>query len=559
MSAQPAFSWRRLGAILIERGLISPEQLRLGFEEQALTGRRLGEIVVEEGWLTSLDLAVALAEQYRLPFVDLSGTQIDYDVATSLPEHLARRYQALPLRAVDEQTLFVVVADPTDVHSIDGLQLALQRKVELGVADQRDLDFAIRNAYRGEAEVEAEDAVIQQAEERDEIWNSATSVPAVKLVNNALGRCIEEGASDIHFEAEDDGIVVRARVDGVLREVMTIPKRLQNGVISRLKIMGTLDIAERRAPQDGRMFVKVAGEPVDLRIAVLPTTNGEQVVVRVLHREARGRGLADLGMDAATEATFVQAVSQPHGAIIACGPTGSGKTTTLYTALHLLNHPGRALMTIEDPVEYQLRGVAQIEVLPKGGLTFARGLRTILRSDPDVLLVGEVRDEETARIAIQAAMTGHLVLTSLHSQNTASSIERLKDMGVEPSLLSAAINCIIAQRLARRLCLDCRQPYTPSQEELEELEIDGGPVPTLYEPVGCARCSRTGYKGRIALYEIMPMRGQLRSLVRASADEIQAAAVQGGMRTLKQDGNRLVIEGITSLGEIRRITGDDLT
>jgi type IV pilus assembly protein PilB len=557
MSAQPALSWRRLGAILIERGLVTPEQLRLGFEEQALTGRRLGEIVVEEGWLTSLDLAVVLAEQYRLPFVDLSATPIDYDVATQLPEHLANRYQALPLRAVDEQTVFVVVADPTDVHAIEGVQLALQRRVEIGVGDQRDLDFAIRNAYRGE--VDAETAIVEQVEQRDEIWHSATSVPAVKLVNNALGRCIEEGASDIHFEAEEDGIVVRARVDGVLREVMTIPRRLQNGVISRLKIMGTLDIAERRAPQDGRMFVKVAGEPVDLRIAVLPTTNGEQVVVRVLHREASGRGLADLGMNEATEAAFVQAVSQPHGAIIACGPTGSGKTTTLYTALHLLNHPGRALMTIEDPVEYQLRGVAQIEVQQKAGLTFARGLRTILRSDPDVLLVGEIRDEETARIAIQAAMTGHLVLTSLHSQNAASSIERLKDMGVEPSLLSAAINCIIAQRLARRLCLDCRQPYTPSQEELEELEIAGGPVPTLYEPSGCARCSRTGYKGRVALYEIMPVRGHLRSLVRASADEILAAAVQGGMKTLKQDGNRLVIEGVTSLGEIRRITGDKLS
>ena len=557
MSAQPALSWRRLGAILIERGLVTPEQLRLGFEEQALTGRRLGEIVVDEGWLTSTDLAIVLAEQYRLPFVDLTGTPIDLDVATQLPEHLAHRYKALPLRAVDEQTLFVVVADPTDVHAIEGVQLALQRRVELGVGDQRDLDFAIRNAYRGE--MEAETAIVQQVEQRDEIWHSATSVPAVKLVNNALGRCIEEGASDIHFEAEEDGIVVRARVDGVLREVMTIPKRLQNGVISRLKIMGTLDIAERRAPQDGRMFVKVAGEPVDLRIAVLPTTNGEQVVVRVLHREASGRGLADLGMNEATEAAFVQAVSQPHGAIIACGPTGSGKTTTLYTALHLLNHPGRALMTIEDPVEYQLRGVAQIEVQQKAGLTFARGLRTILRSDPDVLLVGEIRDEETARIAIQAAMTGHLVLTSLHSQNAASSIERLKDMGVEPSLLSAAINCIIAQRLARRLCLDCRQPYTPSDEELEELEIVGGPVPTLYEPAGCARCSRTGYKGRVALYEIMPVRGHLRSLVRASADEILAAAVQGGMKTLKQDGNRLVIEGVTSLGEIRRITGDKLT
>jgi len=257
------------------------------------------------------------------------------------------------------------------------------------------------------------------------------------------------------------------------------------------------------------------------------------------------------------EAAFVRAISQPHGAIIACGPTGSGKTTTLYTALHLLNHPGRVLMTIEDPVEYQIPGVAQIDVRPKSGLTFARGLRTILRSDPDVLLVGEIRDEETARIAIQAAMTGHLVLTSLHTHNAASSIERLKDMGVEPSLLSASVNCIIAQRLARRLCLECRQPHAPTQDELEELEI-GGPVPALYEPVGCARCAHTGYRGRVALYEIMPVQGHLRTLVRASTEEIFAAAVEAGMTTLKQDGLRLAYEGITSLGEIRRITGDRL-
>jgi type IV pilus assembly protein PilB len=556
VSAQPAVSWRRLGAILVERGLLTPEQLRLGFEEQAQTGRRLGEIVVEEAWLSSLDLAVALAEQYRLPFVDFAEVEVDEDLATILPEHLALRYHALPIREVDERTLFVAVSDPTDMHAIHALQLALQRKVELGVADRRELDFAIRKAYRGDVEVDPDDESRDDVHDREEIWHSATSVPAVKFVNNALGRCIDEGASDIHFEPEADRMVVRARIDGVMREVMTIPKRLQPGVVSRLKIMGSLDIAERRAPQDGRMFVKVGGDPIDLRIAVLPTTNGEQVVVRVLHRAAQGRGLADLGMDAATEAAFVQAISQPHGAIIACGPTGSGKTTTLYTALHLLNHPGRALMTIEDPVEYQIAGVAQIEVRPKSGLTFARGLRTILRSDPDVLLVGEIRDEETARIAIQAAMTGHLVLTSLHTQNAASSIERLKDMGVEASLLSSAINCIIAQRLARRLCLECREPYAPTDDELAELEVGDGPSPTLYEPVGCTRCSRTGYRGRVALYEIMPVRGRLRSLVRASTEEIFAAAVQGGMKTLKQDGLRLVREGVTSLSEVRRVTGD---
>jgi type IV pilus assembly protein PilB len=559
MSAQIAVSWRRLGAILVERGLITTDQLRSGFEQQALTGGRLGEIMLGEGWLSSIDLAVAVAEQHNLPFLDLADEPVDSEFAALLPEHLARRYRAIPVRAIDDKTALVAVADPSDVQSLDGLRLALQRKVQLTVADQHELELALGRVHRGDVEIGDDDVPLERASQREEIWDSPTDIPAVKYVNNALGRCIEEGASDIHFSAEEDGMVVRARVDGVMREVMAIPKRLQSGVVSRLKIMGSLDIAERRAPQDGRMFVNVAGKPIDLRVAVLPTTNGEQVVVRVLHRSTSSLGLSDLGMDAAAEATFVRAISQPHGAVIACGPTGSGKTTTLYTALHLLNHPGRVLMTIEDPVEYQIPGIAQIEVRPKNGLTFARGLRTILRSDPDVLLVGEIRDEETARIAIQAAMTGHLVLTSLHTHDAASSIERLKDMGVESSLLSTAVSCIIAQRLARRLCVECRQPHSPTHDELEEMEIGDMSVPVVYEPAGCPRCARTGYRGRVALYEIMPVRGLLRTLVRASTDEILAAAVHAGMKTLKQSGHRLVLEGVTSLNEVRRVTGDRLT
>jgi type IV pilus assembly protein PilB len=562
MSAQvSAVRWRKLGAILVDRGLITADQLRRGFEEQAISGRRLGEIVVEEGWVSPLDLALALAEQHNLPFVDLIPDDVDFDLAVLLPEHLARRYKAVPVRDAGEFAVLVAIADPSDLQAIDELRLALKRKIELAVADVRDIEAVIRSVYRADLEVdELEPSQLEVTEEREEIWNSATSIPAVKYVNNALAQCIDEGASDIHFEPHEDRLVVRARIDGMMREIMTIPARLQSGVISRLKIMGSLDIAERRAPQDGRLFVKVAGTPVDLRIAVLPTTHGEQVVIRVLHRASQGLALADLGMSPEAEATFVRAIRQPYGAVIACGPTGSGKTTTLYTALEQLNDPNRVLVTIEDPVEYQIPGVAQIEVRPKSGLTFARGLRTILRSDPDVLLVGEIRDEETARIAIQAAMTGHLVLTSLHTHNAASSLERLKDMGVEPSLLAAAVNCIVAQRLARRLCGECRRPYTPTGEDLEELGGLAGESLQLYDaaPGGCSRCSRTGYRGRVALYEIMPVQGRLRGLVRASTDEIFAAAVQEGMRTMKQDGLRLALAGVTSLTEIRRVTGDRL-
>jgi len=557
-----AVRWRKLGAILVDRGLLTADQLRSGFEEQAISGRRLGEIVVDEGWVSPLDLALALAEQHNLPFVDLIPDDVDFDLAALLPEHLARRYNAIPVRDAGEFSVLVAIADPSDLQAIDELRLALKRKIELAVADVRDIEAVIRSVYRADLEIdELEPSLFEVAEEREEIWNSATSVPAVKYVNNALAQCIDEGASDIHFEPHEDRLVVRARIDGMMREIMTIPPRLQPGVISRLKIMGSLDIAERRAPQDGRLFVKVAGKPVDLRIAVLPTTHGEQVVIRVLHRASQGLALADLGMSPEGEAQFVRAIRQPYGAVIACGPTGSGKTTTLYTALEQLNDPNRVLVTIEDPVEYQIPGVAQIEVRPKSGLTFSRGLRTILRSDPDVLLVGEIRDEETARIAIQAAMTGHLVLTSLHTHNAASSLERLKDMGVEPSLLAAAVNCIVAQRLARRLCGECRTQYVPNDDDLEELGSPGDPDLQLYEaaPGGCARCSRTGYRGRVALYEIMPVQGRLRGLVRCSTDEIFAAAVQEGMRTMKQDGLRLALAGVTSLTEIRRVTGDRLS
>jgi type II secretory ATPase GspE/PulE/Tfp pilus assembly ATPase PilB-like protein len=329
-------------------------------------------------------------------------------------------------------------------------------------------------------------------------------------------------------------------------------------VIARLKVMGGLDLAQRRAPQDGRVAIRVAGHPMDLRIAVLPTTHGEQVVLRILHRAVEGRlGLAELGMDSKTESTFLRSIAQPYGAIIACGPTGSGKTTTLYAALDLLNEKSRVLVTIEDPVEYQMPGVGQIEIDPLAGLTFARGLRTILRSAPDVMLVGEIRDEETARIAMQAAMTGHLVLTTLHTHNAASSIVRLKDMGVEPGLLATSVNCIVAQRLARRLCLTCREPYVPTEEQRLDLGlVEHTEDFELYRARGCNDCFSTGFKGRVALYEAMPVTVKIRRLIEASTEDISAAAVGEGMTTLHESGISLCIAGITSPEEIRRVTGD---
>jgi type IV pilus assembly protein PilB len=545
-----------LGSLLLRDGLLSAEQIEEALAVKEQTGARLGEIVVARGWVDSSQVAQALAEQHGLEYVALAGAQLEPAAVGLLPERLAHRYGAVPVRFLDEETILVAVSDPTDVLASDDLRLALGLNVRIGVAAADELARVLRRVYRATVEITESDS---ETTSTDDVRNvAATSAPAIKLVNALVARAIDEGASDLHFEPQAGGVEVRARVDGVMRHLATVPRDLQPAVTSRLKIMGELDIADRRSPQDGRVSVRVGGQPMDLRIAVLPTTHGEQVVLRIMHRAGERLGLQDLGMSPAAEETFARAIHQPYGAVLACGPTGSGKTTTLYAALDRLNDDKRVLTTIEDPVEYQLPGATQIEVNPRAGLTFARGLRTILRSDPDVLLVGEIRDEETARIAIQAAMTGHLVLTSLHTHNAASSLARLKDMGVEPGLLATSINCIVAQRLARRLCTECREPYRPAEADLADL---GGQVPDepLYRARGCPSCAGTGYAGRVALYEVLPVVGPIRRLIEASTEEIFAAAIELGMRTLRQDGIRLCIAGTSSLDEIRRVTGDRLS
>jgi type IV pilus assembly protein PilB len=552
----------RLGDMLVRDGLVTPEQLReaLAYKVEN-THKRLGEIVVERGWVSSRDLANMLAEQHGLEFVELGQSPIDDAAADLLPERLARRYRAVPVKFLAEDSVLVAVADPTDVVASDDLKLALGLNLRLAVAEAGDLERTLTRIYRTEVELEGAPDVgaeLAAEEAEDDIKESAaTSAPAIKLVNSVLSRAIEDDASDIHFEPEARELVVRARIDGVTRRLTTIPKSMQAAVISRLKIMGELDIAERRLPQDGRVSIRFAGHPMDLRIAVLPTTHGEKVILRIIGRLTHKLGLADLGMSKEAEQAFTRAIRQPYGAVIACGPTGSGKTTTLYAALEMLNEEGRVLTTIEDPVEQQLAGVAQLEVSAKAGLTFARGLRTMLRADPDVLLVGEIRDEETARIAVQAAMTGHLVLSTLHTYNAASSIARLKDMGVEANLLATSVNCIVAQRLARRLCQECREEYVAGAEDLAELGLpDAGEQMALYRPRGCMQCAETGYRGRVAIYEVMPIRGKVRRLLGASTEEIFAAALEQGMKTLFDDGIRQCLAGVTSLDEVRRIAGD---
>jgi type IV pilus assembly protein PilB len=550
-----------LGRLLVERGLLTLAQLEEALLEKETSGARLGEIVVARGWLTAVDLAQALAVQHDLEYLDLGKLEVDPAAALLLPEKFARRYGALPVRFLDDDVVLIAICDPTNVLTSDDLRLALGLNVRLAVSTRTDLERTIGRIYRDELgmsedfEDEAEEPTEAVTDIRE---GAATSAPAIQLVNQLIARAIDEGASDVHFEPQTNQLLVRARVDGVMRKIGTVSKSMQAAVTSRLKIMGELDIAERRQPQDGRVSIRLGRVPMDLRIAVLPTTYGEQVVLRIMRGVTGHLTIDDLGLNAEAHASFVRAIRQPYGAVLAVGPTGAGKTTTLYAALDHLNDPDRVLMTIEDPVETQLQGVNQIEVTPKAGLTFARGLRTILRSDPDVLLVGEIRDEETARIAVQAAMTGHLVLTTLHAHNAAASIARLKDMGVEPSLLATSINCIVAQRLARRLCVECREAYEPDDDELRELALEHGHGLTLYRAKGCVACAGTGYAGRIALYEVMNVHGRIRRHIEDTTEEIFAAAVEDGMTTLRQDGVRIVLEGISSVDEIRRVTGDRL-
>jgi type IV pilus assembly protein PilB len=547
-----AFARPRLGELLLREERLSPEELAAALLERERSGRRLGQILVELGYVTSRELAKLLAEQSGLDFLDLEEAEIDPSVAKLLPEKYARRYGALPVKLLDDDLVLVAVADPTNVVTSDDLRMALGMGVRFAVVDEIELEPRISRFYRIEAHLESD----AEVENEDSAEGNPESTVAVRLVNELIAVAVDSSASDLHFEPQTNGMVVRARIDGLTRRIGSVPKSDQASLVSRLKIIGELDIAERRLPQDGRASVRVGPRKLDLRMAVLPTPAGEKVILRIHHRAEGRLELEQLGMSPDARGTFTRAVSQPFGAVIVCGPTGSGKTTTLYTALDLLNDEGRVLTTIEDPVEHQMPGVSQVEVNPRSGLSFARGLRTILRADPDVLLVGEVRDEETAKIAMQASLTGHLVLTTLHSQSAPSAVARLKDMSVDPGLISAAVNLIVAQRLARRLCLRCRRAAAALPEELEELGLEGGDEVLLYSANGCEECAGTGYKGRVALYEMMPIAGSVLSSLDARTEVIHAAAVAEGMTTLRQDGCRVCLDGVTTLDEVRRVAGD---
>jgi type IV pilus assembly protein PilB len=547
--------WPALGTLLVRDGSVTPEQLERALEEKRRKpDKRLGEILVEQGATTRAQIGRILAEQHELEYIELNENRIELDAAGLLPENLARRYQAVPVRFTDDGSILVAVADPTNVLFSDELRLALGVPVRVGVASADAIDRAITHIHE---EVHELEEVEEETDGGATVLDLDHETPAVVFVNKTINRALDVGASDIHFSPQQRRLHVRARVDGVVREVTSIGSSHAAAITSRLKIMGGLDIAERRAPQDGRVSIRRGNQTVDVRMAVLPTTFGEKVTLRILNtREAPG-SLEELDMWPRSRDLLQHAISQPYGSVVVVGPTGSGKTTTLYGCLQELNREDVTCMTIEDPVEYRAEGLDQIEVNVRAGLTFAAGLRTILRSDPDIILVGEIRDEETAQIAFRAAMTGHLVLTTLHAQTAAAAIQRLLDIHVDPGVISTSINCFVAQRLARRLCQDCAEPYQASQDELATIGVppEYGEL-QLFRAVGCAECGGAGYRGRVGLFEVLPMSDEISRLIGAPTREIEAEAVRRGMFTMRDDGIRLSMAGMTTLEEVRRVAGD---
>ncbi|GBC86869.1 Type II secretion system protein E [bacterium HR12] len=552
---------KQLGQILLEQGLLTPEQLEHALEEHRRTPRSLGRTLIDLGYIKERDLVRALAEQVGLEFVDLSETKIDPVVASLLPEPLCRRYRALPIGERDGK-LLVAMSDPANVYALDDIRTLTGRDVQPVVATAKDIEQAIQkfSAMGEQVEALASEAAEKLEAESDltEVEAAVEDAPIVKLVNAIMTQAVADRASDVHIEPTEKDVRIRFRVDGVLHEVMHSPKNIQNGLISRLKVMADLNIAEKRVPQDGRVSMRVSGRQLDLRLATLPTVYGEKVVIRILDKSNALLQLSELGFQEEAYRRFERSFRKPYGAILVTGPTGSGKSTTLYATLNIVNSPDRNIITVEDPVEYRLPGVNQIQINPKAGLTFASALRSILRADPDIILIGEIRDRETAMIAVESALTGHLVLSSLHTNDAPSAITRLTEMGVETFLVASAIDCVVAQRLARRLCDRCKEPYVPDPQELREAgftEEQMERIHQLYRPVGCEACSRTGYRGRFGLYEVMPMSEEIERLTveRASSEAIRAVALEQGMIDLRADGLMKAMQGLTSIEEIARV------
>ncbi|NTW27969.1 MAG: Flp pilus assembly complex ATPase component TadA [Coriobacteriia bacterium] len=553
-----SYTREKMGELLVRLGLVTEAQLDSALVMQKANGGKIGEILVHQLVLTEDQIAEALASQKGLPHVNLAATEIDRSAVSLLPVRVARRRNIIPI-GFNGDHLILAMSDPLDVEAIDETAIRTGYKIDPVVASSTQVLYAIEK-YSMSSDVMQEFGAADVAEEESDEGEGIVvegDVPVVRIVNQLIREAVMDNASDIHFEPQEHQLRIRYRIDGVLQDVANLPKSTQAGILSRVKVMADMDITERRRPQDGRIALKMDEMTLDMRVATLPTPNGEGIVIRVLNSGVSFHQLDDLGLSTHNRPILERMLARPYGAILIAGPTGSGKTTTLYASLNYVNLPTRKIVTVEDPIEYRMEGLTQVAVNTRIGLTFAAGLRTILRFDPDVVMVGEVRDAETASIAIRAALTGHLVLSSIHTNDAPSALTRLNDMGVESYVTSSALIGSIAQRLVRVLCPHCKKPVKASWDELVAVGFDNDEARSVqaYGPVGCEQCRKTGYKGRQAVFEIMEMDEDLTRLFikNAPSEELRELAISKGMRTLRRDALDKVAEGITSLEEVARV------
>ena len=554
-------SSRFLTDVIVDLGLASRERV-----DEAIAAARSGattpeQVLLSTGAVNQEGLARALAERYGLDYLDLTVFAVDVSALNLVSSTAAKRYEAVPVGFVNERTLLLAMADPSNVLAVDDIAIMTGYEVRPAVATSEDIGGLLSRMARLDGLVDTTGEEEEAPVEIVDLRESADDAPVIKLVNQLIGQAVDDGASDVHFSPDGKELKVRFRVDGVLHDITTVQRRMVAGVVSRIKIMSELDISERRVPQDGRVGMNVDGHRVDVRVVTLPSVHGESVVMRILDKDSVVMELDKLGMAEHEHARFRRAFQQAHGAVLVTGPTGSGKSTSLYAALGVLNVREKNIITIEDPVEYELEGITQIQINPKAGLTFANGLRSMMRADPDIIMVGEIRDRETAQIAVESALTGHLVLSTLHTNDAPTAITRLIEMGIEPFLVASALDCIVAQRLARTLCQHCKARTILSADVLHDNGFAAQFDIEAYDPVGCKRCGGSGYKGRIGLYEVMTMSPEIRRLAleRRSADEIAEVATREGMRRLAEDGLEKVRLGRTSIAEVARVTGNNST
>lgn len=543
---------------LVRSGKLSTERLSRAVQEQERSGRPLPEMLLRLGYVAEADIQRAFAESLGLPIAD-GSTRPDPEALALVPAALAHKHTAVPFQR-ENGHLCVALADPMNLTALDDLRLATGLHIRPMYGDRELLQRLLTDSYAAEEENDIE-VVHEEGDSDAELQRLAREAVVVRLVNNIFREAVRSRASDIHVESFEDRCQVRYRIDGVLHEQPQPPQRLMPAIVSRIKILADLDIAERRLPQDGRIKTHILGHEIDIRVSILPTLHGEAVVMRLLDQSSIQLSLEDLGFTEDQLAVFGKAIKRPHGMVLVTGPTGSGKTTTLYASLRRIFSPEKKIITVEDPVEYQMSGVNQMQVRERIGLTFARGLRSIVRQDPDIIMVGEIRDKETLEVAVHAALTGHLLLSTLHTNDSAGAVSRMIDMGLEPFLAASSIECVMAQRLARRVCRDCREEKTPPRDmhEIMAKELGYAPPSKLFYGVGCSSCRFTGFSGRLGLFEILPVMESTRHLIleHASAGQIKSDAVAQGMMTLRQDGWRKVLMGGTTIEEVIRVSTED--